>query len=132
GSECVAALTDVLGPPLDACDDVAADVERNLADDPPAAVGDGGIRQGVSADLDELRSLSGDARQWLVALEKSERERTGVRGVKVGYNKVFGYYLECSAAQLGQPTDYYQRQQTAATTLGEHLAALGYVRKQTR
>jgi DNA mismatch repair protein MutS len=54
-----------------------------------------------------------------------------VRGARVGYNKVFGYYLEVSTAQCGQPTDYYQRQGTGANTVGEHLERLGWIRKQT-
>src|SRR5262249_60880634 len=57
--------------------------------------------------------------------------RTGVRGARVGYNKVFGYYLEVSIAQCGQPTDYYQRQSSGADTVGEHLDHLGWIRKQT-
>ena len=57
--------------------------------------------------------------------------RTGVRGARVGYNKVFGYYLEVSTAQCAQPTDYYQRQASGAATVGEHLERLGWIRKQT-
>ncbi|HEY1295592.1 MAG TPA: DNA mismatch repair protein MutS, partial [Chloroflexota bacterium] len=70
-------------------------------------------------------------RQWIAALEVRERERTGVRGARVGYNKVFGYYLEVSIAQCAQPTDYYQRQSSGADTVGEHLDRLGWIRKQT-
>jgi DNA mismatch repair protein MutS len=92
---------------------------------------EGVIRPGVSAELDQHRALAGDARQWIAALEQRERERTGVRGAKVGYNKVFGYYLEVSAAQCGQATDYYQRETTGAGNVGEHLEKLGWVRKQT-
>jgi len=92
---------------------------------------EGTIKPGVSAELDQIRSLAGDARQWIAALEQRERERTGVRGTRVGYNKVFGYYLEVTAAQCGQPTDYYQRQATGAETVGEHLDRLGWTRKQT-
>jgi DNA mismatch repair protein MutS len=92
---------------------------------------EGVIKPGVSAELDQYRSLAGDARQWIAALEQRERERTGVRGAKVGYNKVFGYYLEVTAAQCGQGTDYYQRQATGAVTIGEHLERLGWIRKQT-
>ncbi len=91
----------------------------------------GVIRPGVSAELDQHRALAGDARQWIAALEQRERERTGARGARVGYNKVFGYYLEVTTAQCGQPTDYYQRQSTGAATLGEHLERLGWIRKQT-
>src|SRR5207249_3707272 len=77
------------------------------------------------------RALSGDTRRWIAALERQERERTGVRGLKVGHNRVYGYFLEVSQATTRQPTDYYQREQTGAATVGEHLEKLGYVRKQT-
>src|SRR5207244_4016500 len=56
---------------------------------------------------------------------------TGVRGARVGYNKVFGYYLEVTTAQCAQSTDYYQRQGSGAGTVGEHLDRLGWIRKQT-
>jgi DNA mismatch repair protein MutS len=92
---------------------------------------EGVIKPGVSPELDQHRALAGDARQWIAALEQSERERTGVRGARVGYNKIFGYYLEVTNAQCGQPTDYYQRQSSGASTVGEHLERLGWVRKQT-
>jgi DNA mismatch repair protein MutS len=92
---------------------------------------EGVIKPGVSAELDQHRTLAGDARQWIAALELRERERTGVRGARVGYNKVFGYYLEVTTAQCAQPTDYYQRQGSGATTIGEHLEHLGWIRKQT-
>ncbi|HET6315023.1 MAG TPA: DNA mismatch repair protein MutS, partial [Chloroflexota bacterium] len=92
---------------------------------------EGVIKPGISEELDQHRALAGDARQWIAALEQRERERTGARGARVGYNKVFGYYLEVTVAQCAQPTDYYQRQATNATTLGEHLERLGWIRKQT-
>ena len=97
----------------------------------PTVFEEGVIKPGVSAELDQHRALAGDARQWIAALEQRERERTGVRGARVGYNKVFGYYLEVSTAQCAQPTDYYQRQSSGAATVGEHLERLGWIRKQT-
>src|SRR5216684_1375476 len=92
---------------------------------------EGVIKPGVSPELDQHRALAGDARQWIAALETRERERTGVRGARVGYNKVFGYYLEVTTAQCAQPTDYYQRQASDATIVGDHLERLGWIRKQT-
>ena len=106
-------------------------VRARLADDPPAAIGDGTIRDGFSAELDELRVLSGDTRRWIADLERRERERTGVRGLKIGHNRVYGYFLEVSQAATRQPADYYQQQQSGASTIGEHLERLGYSRKQT-
>src|ERR671931_1119955 len=87
--------------------------------------------RGAPPDLDSRGGGAGDARQWIAALEQRERERTGARGARVGYNKVFGYYLEVSASQCAQPTDYYQRQASGAATIAEHLERLGWIRKQT-
>src|SRR5207302_3304728 len=106
--------------------DVVADIRATIRDG--ATVFDEGvIKPGVSAELDQHRALAGDARQWIAALEVRERERTGVRGARVGYNKVFGYYLEVTTAQCAQPTDYYQRQSSGANTVGrseEHTSEL--------
>jgi DNA mismatch repair protein MutS len=115
---------------LDALADLSADI-RAIVREGATIFEEGVIRPGVSAELDQFRELAGDARQWIAALEVRERERTGVRGARVGYNKVFGYYLEVSIAQCAQPTDYYQRQSSGADTVGEHLDRLGWIRKQT-
>ena len=72
-----------------------------VADDPPVAVGDGRvIRQGFSKELDEIRSATHSAQQYIAKLESRERERTGIKSLKVGYNKVFGYYIEISNSNL--------------------------------
>jgi DNA mismatch repair protein MutS len=110
--------------------EAAADVRATLRDG-AMVFEEGVIRPGVSAELDQHRALAGDARQWIAALEQSERQRTGVRGARVGYNKVFGYYLEVTTAQCAQAADYYQRESTGAATVGEHLERLGWIRKQT-
>jgi DNA mismatch repair protein MutS len=110
---------------------LAERVERTVEDPPPASFGEGIIRPGCSEELDGVRLLAGDTRAWIADLERSERERTGLRGLKVGYNRVFGYYLELSRSALAQPTDYYQRETTGAATVAEHLERLEYVRKQT-
>jgi DNA mismatch repair protein MutS len=113
-----------------AAPDLIDDVRATIADG-ATVFEEGVIKPGVSAELDEHRALAGDARQWIADLELRERERTAVRGARVGYNTVFGYYLEVSTAQCAQPTDYYQRQGTGANTVGEHLERLGWIRKQT-
>jgi DNA mismatch repair protein MutS len=111
--------------------DLAERIEQTVEDPPPPNFGEGVIRPGLSAELDEVRLLAGDTRTWIANLERSERERTGLRGLKVGYNRVFGYYLEISRTALAQPTDYYQRESSGAATVAEHLEKLEYVRKQT-
>ncbi|MDP9383360.1 MAG: DNA mismatch repair protein MutS [Chloroflexota bacterium] len=83
-----------------------------LVDNPPAARGAGPIvREGYSTELDRLRGASGEARRWIAGLERTERERTGIKALKVGYNKVFGYYIEVSnAAKEAVPAEYTRKQ----------------------
>ncbi len=86
---------------------------RALADEPPVQVTDGGIiRDGYSAQLDELRRAAAEGRQWIADLEARERARTGIKSLKVGYNQVFGYYIEVSKANLHLVPGDYQRKQT--------------------
>jgi len=96
---------------------VAADslvtLDAALGDDPPVAFDEGGvIRPGFSPEIDSLRSMTRDARGFLLGLERLERERTGIKTLKVGHNKVFGYYLEVSAANSALVPAHYQRRQT--------------------
>ena len=83
-----------------------------IADEPSGAPGEGNvIRPGFSPELDRLKEAAGDARRFIAGLEEQERERTGIRNLKVGYNQVFGYYIEVSRANLPQvPEDYVRRQ----------------------
>ncbi len=92
--------------------DVHALLARALVDQPPTTIRDGGmIAPGYDAELDELRELSEHADRFLVELEARERERTGIPALKVGYNRVHGYYLEVTRAQSGRvPADYVRRQ----------------------
>ncbi|MCB1749359.1 MAG: DNA mismatch repair protein MutS [Gammaproteobacteria bacterium] len=84
-----------------------------LVETPPPQARDGGvIAEGYDAELDELRHASADADAWLVALEARERERSGIATLKVGYNRVHGYYIEVSRAQAAKVPDDYQRRQT--------------------
>ena len=87
-------------------------VRQSISDDPPLSVGDGNvIRKGFSPDLDEVRGASRNAQDYIVRLEQKERERTGIKSLKVGYNRVFGYYIEISNSNLAQaPEDYVRRQ----------------------
>ncbi|MCL4534886.1 MAG: DNA mismatch repair protein MutS, partial [Bacteroidetes bacterium] len=119
------------GEALDPCLEAVGAIEATIADDPAGTVGQGVIRPGRSAELNELRSITGDTRQWIAGLERSERERTGVRSLKIGYNRVFGYYIEVTRPNLDATTDEYARMKTGAATVGELLESLGYQRKQT-
>ncbi len=87
-------------------------MSRAVVDNPPLALKEGGIiRSGYNADLDELRGISRDSRRWLADFETKERERTGIKSLKVRYNKVFGYYIEITKANLDMaPADYIRKQ----------------------
>ena len=102
-----------LGAGLRPCGDAVALIAEALADDPQGEVGQGGVVQGgFSRELDELRLASADARNYIAGLERSERVRTGIPTLKVGYNKVFGYYLEVSNTHAERVPDDYVRRQT--------------------
>ena len=92
--------------------EVVALIEAAIDPDPSGGVGEGSvIRRGFSETIDELKDASVDARRYIAGLEVKERERTGIRSLKVGYNQVFGYYIEVSKSQAdGLPDDYIRRQ----------------------
>jgi DNA mismatch repair protein MutS len=97
---------------LEDCDDVIAFIESAISDRPPSDFERGGIiRPGFSRELDELRTILGGGRTFLADFEKRERQRTGIRSLKVGYNKVFGYYIEVTKPNLRLvPADYVRKQ----------------------
>ncbi|HET7036421.1 MAG TPA: DNA mismatch repair protein MutS [Thermomicrobiaceae bacterium] len=100
-------------PRLPDCCAAAQRIAGALADDPPAVLSAApAIRPGFSAELDGLRRAAREARDWIAGLERGERERTGIKSLKVGYNKVFGYYLEISHANAALVPADYQRKQT--------------------
>ena len=101
-----------LGASLTPVPEVVELLEAALADEPAGAPGEGGVlRPGFSPEIDQLKAASVDARQYIAGLEQQERERTGVRGLKVGYNQVFGYYIEVGKSQTAAlPADYIRRQ----------------------
>jgi DNA mismatch repair protein MutS len=100
---------------IDPLPDLMALLESGLVDEPPLTIKEGNlIRPGYHADLDRFRDASGNGKQWIIALEASERERTGIRSLKVGYNRVFGFYIEVTRSNLAQvPADYIRKQTLA-------------------
>jgi DNA mismatch repair protein MutS len=109
GSAALAELAEALG----AGSEVAAIIGAALADDPPAELADGGTaRGGFDPAIDEARELAGDARSALAA-GAGERERSGLGGLRVGYHRVFGYYLRCARRRRRVPADYEARQTLA-------------------
>ena len=92
-------------------------LQRSLVESPPATIRDGGvIKAGYATQLDELRAAARDGKSWIAALEVAERERTGIKSLKVGFNRVFGYYIEVTKANLDSVPDYYHRKQTLANS----------------
>jgi DNA mismatch repair protein MutS len=109
---CDALVVRELAGRISAAPELAATLARALVEDPPTAARDGGaIRSGFDAELDGIADDSRSARDWIAALEASERGRTGIRSLKVGFNKVFGYYIEVSNANsVAVPSDYVRKQ----------------------
>jgi len=109
-----AALLGELESQLDLCADVRCAIDAALVDDPPLSILEGGlIRPGFNAPLDELRDLARGGKEWIARYQAEEIERTGIASLKVGFNKVFGYYLEITAAQAARapiPADYIRKQ----------------------
>ncbi|MBS0206070.1 MAG: DNA mismatch repair protein MutS [Planctomycetes bacterium] len=98
---------------LDLCPEIRSDIDAALIDEPPLLTTDGGlIRDGYHAQLDEWRDLARGGKDWIARYQASEIERTGIPNLKVGFNKVFGYYLECTAVQAEKVPPEYIRKQT--------------------
>ena len=100
---------------FDLLEDVCDLLERAINDEPPALLRDGNvIKEGFNEEIDNLRIAMRDGKKWLAALENEERESTGISKLKVGYNKVFGYYIEITKSAIKDVPDYYIRKQTLA------------------
>jgi len=94
-------------------DDVGDLIERALIDNPPVVITEGGlIKTGYSEELDNLKASISDSVKWIASLEKKEKERTGINNLRVGYNRVFGYYIEVTRSQVKSVPDDYIRKQT--------------------
>ncbi len=113
---CSGASSDLLrslGVEIDLLEDIGDLLSDAIADDPPSTLHEGGvIRQGWSAELDDIREIRDGARDFIAGLQVRERERTGIGSLKVGFNKVFGYYLEVTKANLDKVPEDYVRKQT--------------------
>lgn len=103
------------GGGLDSIPEVSTLIAQALVSDPPANLSNGGvIAPGYSAELDSITNASRNAKDWVAALEKAERERSGIKTLKVGYNRVFGYYIEITTSNVPQAPPDYIRKQTLA------------------
>ena len=98
---------------IDTLSDIEKTISEAIVDEPPFSVREGGIfRSGYNAAIDELRSMMGEGESWLVKIEQQEREATGIKNLKIGYNRVFGYYLEVTNSYKDLVPDRYIRKQT--------------------
>lgn len=100
---------------IDSLSDICADIDAAICEEPPISARDGGIlKDGYHEEVDRLRKAKTDGKKWLAELETKERERTGIKNLKVKYNKVFGYYLEVTNSYKDLVPEDYQRKQTLA------------------
>ena len=101
-------------------DDVIQLIESALVDEPPLSPSEGGVmRPGYSAELDQVKEASQNGQKWITGMEQRERKRTGISTLKVGYTKVFGYFIEVSNSQLSRvPADYVRKQFGLAVSRG--------------
>ncbi len=108
-SSAVAWLADLIKP----CDEVVALVQKSIEEDPGPAPGEGRvIKSGFSPELDEIKRAVSSGQEYIAGLESTERERTGIKSLKVGYNRVFGYYIEVTKSYLSRVPESYARRQT--------------------
>ena len=100
---------------MDVLSDINDLIERSIVEEPPISVRDGGIlKEGYNEEVDKLRHAKTEGKTWLMELETKEREKTGIKNLRIKYNKVFGYYLEVTNSYKNLVPDYYTRKQTLA------------------
>ncbi len=114
-SQSAAALLKRISDDIDPMEEMKELLENAIEDDPPLSLRDGGvIKKGYNSEVDSLRSVKLEARSMLAGLEERERSRTGIKSLKIGYNRVFGYYLEVTKSYLNMVPEEYRRRQTLA------------------
>ncbi len=100
---------------LDVLEDIYQLIDASIKEDPPISIRDGGmIKEGYDEEIDKLRHAKTEGKTWLMELETKEREKTGIKNLRIKYNKVFGYYLEVTNSYQNLVPDYYTRKQTLA------------------
>mgnify|MGYP004591934973 CR=1 FL=1 len=111
--ECKSAYLEELYEKLDELQDIYTLIENSIVDDPPMTIKDGGIiKLGYDEEIDKLKTAQTEGKNWLIQLEAEEKEKTGIKNLKIGFNKVFGYYLEVTKSFLDKVPDRYVRKQT--------------------
>ena len=111
--ECKSAYLEELYEKLDELQDIYTLIENSIVDDPPMTIKEGGIiKLGYDEEIDKLKTAQTEGKNWLIQLEVEEKEKTGIKNLKIGFNKVFGYYLEVTKSFLDKVPDRYVRKQT--------------------
>ena len=114
-SQCKSTLLKELYEKLDELQDIYGLIERAIVEDPPMTIKDGGIiKLGYDEEIDKLKTAQTEGKTWLVNLEAEEREKTGIKNLKIGFNKVFGYFIEVTKSYLNLVPDRFIRKQTLA------------------
>lgn len=112
-NQCTAPALKEIGAEIDAHQALADTLNRAIADQPPIIITEGGIiKEGYSEELDRYRSLAQNSKAYIIELETREREATGIKNLKIAYNKVFGYYIEVTKSNISQVPYRYERKQT--------------------
>lgn len=114
-ANCKSPLLKELYEKLDELQDIYEIIEKAIVEDPPMTIKDGGIiKLGYDEEIDKLKTAQTEGKTWLVQLEAEEKEKTGIKNLKIGFNKVFGYYLEVTKSYLNQVPERFIRKQTLA------------------
>jgi len=112
-TNCKSELLRELYENLDELQDIYQLIETSMVDDPPMTIKDGGIiKLGYDEEIDKLKTAQTEGKNWLIALEAEEKEKTGIKNLKIGFNKVFGYFIEVTKSNLDQVPERYIRKQT--------------------
>ena len=112
-SNCKSEMLKDLFENLDELQDIYKLIDKSIVEDPPMTIKDGGIiKLGYDEEIDKLKTATTEGKNWIIKLEAEEREKTGIKNLKVGFNKVFGYFIEVTKSGLSQVPDRYIRKQT--------------------
>ena len=112
-ANCETPMLKELNDNIDELQDIYELIDKAIVEDPPMTVKDGGvIKLGFDEEIDKLKTAATQGKNWIIALEAEEREKTGIKNLKVGFNKVFGYFIEVTKSNLGQVPERYIRKQT--------------------
>lgn len=116
-SRCTSKLLHYIYEQIDTLEDIYLLLDESISEDPPLTIKDGDIiKDGYNSEIDLLRKASREGKAWIANLESKERERTGIKSLKIGFNKVFGYYIEITKSNLAMVPENYIRKQTLANS----------------